>query len=120
MDADNLSLIRLSIDPLTFVLHSTATFGMVLLYDSLITSCSSACQPLLAVSFLATGIFPLLDQLRRLMFIRYSVAYAVNPATGRMEFHHQGYKSFHRSKLFTSCRMFVFLVSLLTALSPYI
>ena len=63
----------------------------------------STCQPLLTVSFLVTSIVPYLDQLRRLMFILYSVAYAVNPTTGQMEFHHQGHKSFHSWKLLTSC-----------------
>jgi len=37
MVVDNLKEIRLSIDPLTFVLHSLAPFGMVVFYESLIT-----------------------------------------------------------------------------------
>ena len=37
MVADNLTKIRLSIDPLTIVLHSTVTFGVVLRDESLIT-----------------------------------------------------------------------------------
>ena len=37
MVVDNLQIIRLSIDPLTFVLHSIATFGMVDLNESFIT-----------------------------------------------------------------------------------
>ncbi len=37
MVADNLKNIRLSIDPLTFVLHSIATLGMVSCNESLIT-----------------------------------------------------------------------------------
>jgi len=36
MVVDNLCFIRLSKDPLTFVLHSIATFGMVLSNESLI------------------------------------------------------------------------------------
>ena len=37
MVVENLGTIRLSIDPLTFVLHSLTTFGMVGYYESLIT-----------------------------------------------------------------------------------
>ncbi|NEO56987.1 MAG: hypothetical protein F6K54_30295 [Okeania sp. SIO3B5] len=37
MVVDNLVDIRLSKDPLTFVLHPIATFGMVCYYESLIT-----------------------------------------------------------------------------------
>ncbi|MGD1704746.1 hypothetical protein [Dapis sp. BLCC M229] len=37
MVADNLQAIRLSIDPLTFVLHPIATLGMARVYESLIT-----------------------------------------------------------------------------------
>ena len=58
MVADNLRKIRLSIDPLTFVLHPIATLGMVSYHESLITSYSSTCQPLLAVSFLGNWYFP--------------------------------------------------------------
>ena len=36
MIVDNLVTIRLSIDPLTFVLHPIATFGMVMFNESLI------------------------------------------------------------------------------------
>ena len=36
MVTDNLEIIRLSKDPLTFVLHSIATFGVVVFYESLI------------------------------------------------------------------------------------
>ena len=37
MVVDNFLLIELSIDPLTFVLHSIATFGMAIFYESFIT-----------------------------------------------------------------------------------
>ncbi|NEP81974.1 MAG: hypothetical protein F6K39_29790 [Okeania sp. SIO3B3] len=39
------------------------------------------------------------------MFILTSVAYAVNPTTGRMEFHHQGYKSFPMAEYLTSFKI---------------
>ena len=52
MVVDNLDLIGLSIDPLTLVQHSIATFGMVSNYESLITSCLSTCQSLLGVSLI--------------------------------------------------------------------
>ena len=34
------------------------------------------------------------------MFILSSMAYATNPTTGRMEFHHQEYKSFSHGHIF--------------------
>ncbi len=37
MVADNSEIMKLSIDPLTFVLHSIVTFGMVSCNESLIT-----------------------------------------------------------------------------------
>ncbi len=80
--------IIISIDPQTCVLHSIATFGMVHFDESLIPSCSSTCQSLLAVLSSVTIIVPHLDQLHRLMFSLYSVAYAVNPTTGQVESHH--------------------------------
>ena len=37
------------------------------------------------------------------MFSRYHVAYAVNPTTRRMEFHHQGYKSYPQTEVVLIC-----------------
>ena len=79
--------ILMSIDPLTFVLHPIATFGMVktsrefnyLPFRPLVSLC-------LRYRSLVTGIFPLLNQLRRLMFSLYSVVYAFYPTTRRRNF----------------------------------
>jgi len=103
MVADNLATIRLSIDPLTFVLHSIATFGMViykwefnyLRVRPLVSLCSRYRSSV-------TGIFPLLNQLHGLMFSRYRVVYAFYPDNGAEEFHLEGYKSYPVTEYLTS------------------
>ena len=96
--------ILMFINPLTFVLHPIATFGMVASYESFIT--------FLFVHFVnlclryrssVTGIFPLLNQLQGLMFIRYPVVYAVNLTTRWMGFHHQGNKSYLQVEVVLMC-----------------
>ena len=95
------SKILMFINPLTSVLHSIATFGMVLDNESFDYL---RVRPHVNLSSryrsLVTSIFPLLNQLQRLMFSRYPVVYAVSPTTRRMEFHHQGNKSYSQVEVF--------------------
>ena len=82
------SKILMFINPLTSVLHSIATFGMVLDNESF--DYLRVCPHVNLSSryrSLVTSIFPLLNQLQRLMFSRYPVAYAVNLTTRREELH---------------------------------
>ncbi len=59
MVVDNPIDIRLSIDPLTYVLLSAATFGVVTSNESLdYLPVRPLCQPLLAVSFFGNSYFP--------------------------------------------------------------
>ena len=95
MVVDNSLSIGLSIDPLTFVLHSIATFGVILYDESLITF---GVRPLVSLCLQyrssVTGIFPLLDQLHQFDVQSYQCGLCFLPNNGAVEFHHEGYKSF--------------------------
>ena len=96
--------ILMFINPLTFVLHPIATFGMVASYESFITFVFVHFVNLcLRYRSSVTGIFPLLNQLQGLMFIRYPVVYAVNLTTRWMGFHHQGNKSYLQVEVVLMC-----------------
>ena len=98
------SYISIPINPLTFVLHSIATFGMVLDNESFDYL---RVRPHVNLSSryrsLVTSIFPLLNQLQGLMFIRYPVVYAVNLTTRWMGVHHQGNKSYLQVEVGLMC-----------------